>query len=110
MFKLELVKTYYLGFDVLVLQKCCGCNTFKNCLNKQISLKVQIKYLIVIFKIVSDQDTKNWLVPWSDNKKLPSGADAISWNSLLKKKKKYFQMTYIKIAIFYFFFKSTLFK
>ena len=59
MFKLELVKTYYLGFDVLVLQKCCGCNTFKNCLNKKISLKVQIKYLIVIFKIVSDQDTKN---------------------------------------------------
>ena len=59
MFKLELVKTYYLGFDVLVLQKCCGCNTFKNFLNKQISLKVQIKCLIVIFKIVSDQDTKN---------------------------------------------------
>ena len=32
--------------------------------------------------------TKNWLVSWSDDKELSSGADAISWNSLSKNKKE----------------------
>ena len=32
--------------------------------------------------------TKNCLVSWSDDKELLSGADAISWNSLPKKKLK----------------------
>ena len=31
---------------------------------------------------------QNWLVSWSDNKELLSGADAIGWNSLFQKKKK----------------------
>ena len=31
---------------------------------------------------------QNWLVSWSDNKKLLSGADAIGWNSLSKRKKE----------------------
>ena len=31
--------------------------------------------------------TKNWLVSWSNDKELSSGADAIGWISLKKKKK-----------------------
>ena len=47
-FKIEPVKTYHLGFVVKVLQKYCG-PLLKNCPNKQISLKSQIKCLFVIF-------------------------------------------------------------
>ena len=47
-FKIEPVKTYHLGFIVKMLQKYCG-PLLKNCPNKQISLKSQIKRLIVIF-------------------------------------------------------------
>ena len=32
---------------------------------------------------------KNWLVSWSNDKKLSSGIDTIDLNSLLKKKKKF---------------------
>ena len=37
MFKLELVKTYYLGFIVHVLKKCCGYSTSQK-LSKQTRL------------------------------------------------------------------------
>ena len=31
---------------------------------------------------------KNWLVSWSDDKELLSGADAVGWNSFSQKKEK----------------------
>ena len=48
-FKLEPVKTYYVGFVVKVLQNLVNIALLKNCPNKQISLKSQTKCLIVIF-------------------------------------------------------------
>ena len=48
-FKLELVKSYQLGFIVKLLQNIVDIALLKNCPNKKISLKSQIKHLIVIF-------------------------------------------------------------
>ena len=41
------------------------------------------------FGVQSPPTPKNWLVSWSNDKELSSGADAIDWNSLSKKKKDY---------------------
>ena len=50
------------------------------------------------------------MVSWTDNKELLSIADAISWNSLLKKKKsydlKFWIMIFLKVQIKFFFLRT----
>ena len=87
-FKIRNIEMTKVGTGVQVLKKdhhrkivvkVCSYRVFKN--KKFCLIKFSFDWGSIPAYI------KNWLVSWFDDKELSSGADAIGWNSLKKKKK-----------------------